>query len=95
MKRVMLGLVVLGILIALSVPVSAAIDWCGGGTPPGLGAKDDETHPAFAQVEKNAGFSLHDVNPFSGNSAKTTAAADHNPVDPGSLPADATLGPHK
>ena len=85
---------VLGLLLTVSIPVSASIDWCGGGTPPGLGVKDDQTHPAFARVAEKAGFSLHEVNPFSGNTAKTTAADTRNPVDPGTLPADATLGPH-
>jgi hypothetical protein len=94
MKRVRTGLVALGLLLVLGLPVLAGVRWCADGTPPGLAVKDDQTFPAFSRVEAGAGFSLHDVNPFTGNSAKTSAPAEHNPVDPGNLPADAVLGPH-
>ncbi|MGE5508404.1 MAG: hypothetical protein ACM3RP_07995 [Chitinophagales bacterium] len=94
MKRMRIGLMVAVLLLLVSLPVLAGVRWCSEGTPPGLGAKDDQTLPAFERVQAGAGFSLHEVDPFTGNSAKTSAPAEHNPVDPARLPADAVLGPH-
>lgn len=86
-------LLVLVTLLAFALPASAGLRWCVNGTPPGLGDKDDQAFPAFERVEEGAGFSLHDVDPFAGNTTRSSAS-EHNPVDPAELPGDAELGPH-